>query len=49
MLLKAKTPHKKTKSSKVKNLWANPSYRNMLNLYESKYPQGKPPKPKKKP
>jgi len=30
---------KSKKTSKAKDLWKNPSYRNMLNPYESKYPQ----------
>ena len=32
---------KKTPKNKTKDLWKNPSYRNMVNPYESKYPQGK--------
>jgi hypothetical protein len=38
-----KQKKKKTKGSskKGKDLWKNPSYKNMLNPYESKYPQPK--------
>jgi hypothetical protein len=46
--MKAKNPKKKAKTPKNKDLWANPSYRNMLNPYESKYPQGKKPSSAKK-
>ncbi len=42
--MKLKKPKTKKTPNKGKDLWKNPSYRNMLNPYESKYPQ-----PKKKP
>ncbi|GEM_PF-3530585 len=42
--MKPKKPKSRKKRDKEKDLWKNPSYRNMLNPYESKYPQ-----PKKKP
>jgi len=42
--MKPKKLKPKRKPAQEKDLWKNPSYRNMLNPYESKYPQ-----PKKKP
>ncbi|HUO58888.1 MAG TPA: hypothetical protein VMV05_11995 [bacterium] len=30
-----------SRTPKTKDLWKNPSYRNMVNPYESKYPQAK--------
>jgi hypothetical protein len=36
--MKVKNPKKK-KLLKTQDLWKNPSYRNMVNPYESKYPQ----------
>jgi len=39
--VKSKAPKNKKVSKKVKDLWKNPSYRNMINPYESKYPQPK--------
>ncbi len=42
MKQKAKKNLKATKSpTPEKDLWKNPSYKNMLNPYESKYPQQK--------
>ncbi len=40
--MKAKGSKAPQKPAKEKDLWKNPSYKNMLNPYESKYPQ--PPK-----
>lgn len=39
--MKRKTTKPKNNSKNKKNLWKNPSYRNMINPYESKYPQAK--------
>lgn len=40
--MKAKIKKQKTtKNQKHPNLWKNPSYRNLINPYESKYPQPK--------
>ena len=39
--MKPKTRKNKRTRSKANDLWKNPSYRNMLNPYESKYPQEK--------
>jgi len=39
--MKRKPRKAKKKMAKEKDLWKNPSYKNMLNPYESKYPQPK--------
>jgi hypothetical protein len=39
--MKQKMNKSKKTSKKEKDLWKNPSYRNMINPYESKYPQPK--------
>jgi hypothetical protein len=47
--MKPKKGKNKKTPGKEKGLWKNPSYRNMLNPYESKYPQpSKRPDSKKK-
>lgn len=39
--MRTKKPKTRKKPGKEKDLWKNPSYKNMLNPYESKYPQPK--------